>query len=309
MRRSIPPLNPLRTFESAARHRSFTRAAEELHVTQAAVSRQVAALEEYLGFKLFRRHNRDLEITDVGVRYAKAISKGFDIIESATDVLPIGRPHARSLNVRAYNTFAQCWLIPRLARFFELHPNVNLHLRTSVDEVDFDRDDVQMAIHYGRVRQSGVIVEPFLQDVIEPACSPALAAQLGNPPDLRKLKEFPLLQTVHRGQDWAVWLRHASLDNNNKQVRMFESSVLAYQAAAEGLGIAMAQVPLISKHLEAGQLVLPFKLPLARPYSHQLVYRPASEHVPALRAFRNWIFAEAGEDGLSAASAGQDAED
>ena len=104
MRRSIPPLNPLRTFEAAARHRSFTRAAEELHVTQAAVSRQVAALEEYLGFKLFRRHNRDLEITDVGVRYAKAISKGFDIIEAATDVLPIGRPHARSLNVRTYST-------------------------------------------------------------------------------------------------------------------------------------------------------------------------------------------------------------
>jgi LysR family glycine cleavage system transcriptional activator len=295
MRRSIPPLNPLRTFESAARHRSFTRAAEELHVTQAAVSRQVAALEEYLGFKLFRRLNRDLEITDVGVRYAKAISKGFDIIESATDVLPIGRPHARSLNIRTYNTFAQCWLIPRLARFFELHPNINLHLRTSVDEVDFDKDDVQMAIHYGRVRQSNVIVEPFLEDVIEPACSPEIAAQLGHPANLEKLVDFPLLQTVHRGQDWPAWLRHAKLENfNNRQVRMFESSMLAYQAASEGLGIAIAQVPLISKHIESRQLVLPFNLPLTRSYSHQLVYRPASEHVPALRAFRNWILAEAG---------------
>jgi LysR family glycine cleavage system transcriptional activator len=293
MRRSIPPLNPLRTFEAAARHRSFTRAAEELHVTQAAVSRQVATLEEYLGFKLFRRRNRDLEITDVGVRYAKAISKGFDVIESATDVLPIGRPHARSLNIRTYTTFAQCWLIPRLPRFVELHPNINLHLRTSVDEVDFDKDDVQLAIHYGRVRQSDVVVEPFLRDVIEPACSPTVAAKLGNPADLARLKDFPLLQTIHRGQDWSAWLRHAGQDHTNKQVLMFESSVLAYQAATEGLGFAMAQVALISKHIESGQLVLPFGKPLARPYSHQLVYRPASEHIPALRAFRNWIMAEA----------------
>ncbi len=125
-----------------------------------------------------------------------------------------------------------------------------------------------------------------------------MAADLGG--DLTRLKDFPLLQTVHRGQDWAAWLRHASLDSfNNKQIRMFESSVLAYQAAAEGLGIAMTQVPLISKDLESGQLVLPFDLPLARPHSHQLVYRPASEHVPALRAFRNWIFAEAGPGAVS----------
>jgi LysR family glycine cleavage system transcriptional activator len=294
MRRSLPPLNPLRTFESAARHRSFTRAAEELHVTQAAVSRQVATLEDYLGFKLFRRQNRDLEITDVGVRYAKAISRGFDIIEAATDVLPIGRPHARSLNVRTYTTFAQCWLIPRLPRFLELHPNINLHLRTSVDEVDFDKDDVQLAIHYGRVRQSGVVVEPFLHDVIDAACSPSLAARLGSPADLGRLNDFPLLQTVHRNQDWPLWLRKAGQDHSNKQVLMFESSVLAYQAAAEGIGFAMTQVALISKQLETGTLVLPFKRPLQRPHTHQLVYRPASEHVPALRAFRNWILAEAG---------------
>lgn len=295
MKRSIPPLNPLRTFESAARHLSFTRAAEELHVTQAAVSRQVAALEDYLGLKLFRRNKRDIEITDIGQRYARAISKGFDIIESATDVLPNGRPHARSLNVRAYNTFAQCWLIPRLAGFFELHPDINLHLRTSVDEVDFDKDDVQLAIHYGRVRQGGVVVEPFLQDVIQPACTPAMAARLGKPADPAKLADFPLLQTMHRGQDWTAWLRHAKLENfSQRQVRMFESSVLAYQAASEGLGIAMVQVPLVGKLLQSRQLVLPFNLPLTRPYSHQLVYRPASEHLPALRAFRDWILAEAG---------------
>ncbi len=293
MKRTLPPLNPLKTFEVAARQGSFTRAAEELHVSQAAVSRQVATLENYLGFKLFRRKNREIQLTEIGMRYAATITRALDQIENATEQLPISQPGVRFLHVRAYSTFAQYWLIPRLHRFFALHPNINLQLRASLDEVDFERDEVQVWIHYGRIHKTDVVVEPFLQDVIQPACTPEFARRLSAPPQLAELSQVPLLQTLHRPQDWPSWLTHVGLGGfNSSRIRIFENSALAYQAALEGLGIVIAQESLVERLLRTKQLVMPFRRPLVRPYSYQLVYRAGGQDTPAVRAFRDWIFTE-----------------
>lgn len=293
MRRTLPPLNPLKTFEVAARQGSFTRAAQELHVSQAAVSRQVATLENYLGFKLFRRRNRDIQLTEIGVRYAATVAKALDLIENATEQLPIAQPGVRFLHVRAYSTFAQYWLVPRLSRFFARHPNIHLQLRTSLEDVDFERDEVHVWIHYGRIRKEGVVVEPFLQDVIQPACTPVFAERLSNPPQPSDLSQVPLLQTLLRPQDWPSWLKHVGLAGfNSSRVRVFENSALAYQAALEGLGVVIAQESLVERFLKSGQLVTPFRRPLLRPHAYQLVYRAGSKDTPAVRAFREWILAE-----------------
>lgn len=280
----------MRVFEAAARHNSFTGAAEELRVTQAAVSRQVAVLEAYLGFKLFKRLNREVQLTDIGIRYAQKVTRAFDIIESATDELPVVRPSLRQLNVRVYSTFAQYWLIPRLSTFYAKHPNIQVNIHTSLDEVDFEKDDVHVWLHYGTVRQSNVTVEPFLGDTIQPACSPDFAKKLSKPPKVADIADLPMLQTLHRGRDWQAWLRfagHPRLKSN--KVRIFENSALAYQAAMDGLGIVIAQMAFIERYVAAGQLVTPFNLPLDRPHNYQLVYRSAGRGMPALEAFRDWL--------------------
>jgi LysR family glycine cleavage system transcriptional activator len=297
MRRTLPPLNPLRFFEVAARHESFTKAADELRVSQAAVSRQVSVLEAYLNTQLFRRRNREVKLTDVGAQYARAATQAFDVIERGTEELPVAGRHVPSLHVRVYTSFALNWLIPRLGRFYAKHPEVRLELGTSVEDVDLNKDDVDLWIHFGRVSHSDLIVEPFLHDVLQPAVSPRLLRNK-MPKDIKFLSELTLLQTVRRPRDWATWLHHATNGNvKPKRIEVFENSALAYEAAVEGLGFTMAQLPLIERHVGAGRLVPLFK-PLIRPNTHHSVYRTARKDFRPLRTFCSWITAEAAKSML-----------
>ena len=294
MKRALPPLNPLRTFEVAARHGSFTRAAEELGVTQAAVSRQVALLEDYLGASLFSRSNREIRLNASGQRYARSISESFDAIERATSSFPAQRRGIQSLVVRSYATFMQYWLIPRIPAFYAKNPHIELQLRASVDDVDFARQDVHVWIHFGAVNKPNVVAKPFIKDVIQPVCSPAMAKKIANMPIGEALSGVPILQTVHRPRDWNTWLRSVGIDNfKMRKVQTFENSALAYQAAMSGVGVAMAQLCLVEKHIQNGDLVALFGRPLMRPHSYHIVYSKSGEDIRGVRTFVSWLLSEA----------------
>lgn len=293
MRRQLPPLNPLRTFDAAARQGSFTAAAAELNVTQAAISRQVASLERYLGVKLFVRRNRDIKLTDHGRRYAASIGKALSIIDDAGLVFPSRKARVNTLHVQAYNTLAQFWLIPRLQRFLESRPNLDIQIRTSVEHVDFERDDIHVWLNFGPVNRSDLVVVPFLQDAIQPACSAELAEAYKGLGMEDILRHATILHASHRRGDWNAWLRHVGVTNlRPRRSIVFESSALVYEAATKGLGIALVQLPIAQAQLSSGQLVPLLDGPLVRPLFHQIVYHPSMADFPALQEFVEWIRSE-----------------
>lgn len=291
MPRHLPPLNPLRVFEAAARHVSFTRAADELSVTQAAVSRQIAVLEGYLRVSLFERHPSGLRLTEAGAAYLKSIRQAFDLIDAATAEVKAAST-AEILRLRVYNTFAICWLIPRLHAFRDLNPEVTIDLSTAVGPVDFERQDIEVSIALGDGEWPDLAVFKLFDDVIAPVCSPRFLT--GRPVlSVDDLARCPLLSARYRRRDWADWLAAAGSTLRPRNVLMFESSYLSYQAAKEGIGIAMGQIGLLGADLSRGDLVTPFPLQLKRPLAYYVVHPPRLARDRRIRAFRDWILAEA----------------
>ncbi len=292
MFRQLPPLNPLRMFEAAGRHVSFTRAAEEMGVTQAAVSRQVAVLESFLKVKLFERHHSELRLTDTGRRYLASISRAFDIVEeTTTNVRRVeGRP---VLRVRSYPTFARHWLIPRLSRFAAIHPEIDVRLSTAVSQPDFEHDNLDVSIQLGDGNWPGLTAWEIMPDVIAPVCSRALAQ--GDKPlrQLRDIGRHTLLHSRYRRSDWADWLAYAGLDIDATRGTVFDSSTLTYQAARADIGIAIGQINLLERELASGDLVLPFDDILRRSLSYYLVHPKRAGSSRKSLAFREWIIAEA----------------
>ena len=297
MARRIPPLNPLRVFEVVARTLNLTAAARELHVTQSAVSRQIGTLESYLGVELFRRERHGVELTRVGQTYAEQVVPAFDAIAHATERLAKATGQG-SLRVRTYTTFAAKWLIPRLPAFKKAHPGIDVRIVTAVPDVDFDRDGVDLAIQFGSGSWPRVQADLLFRDEIEPVCTPAYLKLHGGMRQREKLLAEPLLVSQFRRGDWDDWLSAQSLaDRAAGAERMFfSSSVLTWQAALDGLGMAIGQRALLTQELQSGQLVRPFARPLKRDSGHYLV-RPAVQRPSRkVTVFRDWI--------LQAASAG-----
>jgi len=294
MARRIPPLNPLYTFEAAARRSSFKLAAEELHVTQGAVSRQVRALEKYLGVDLFERHHRSVRITRVGKSFHDDLIGGFEKIEAATERLAANQSRT-TLVVRAYGTFANRWLIPRLAGFHKSNPNIFVDFTASMRAVDFEHEDVDVAVHFGVPGEREGLHQDFLIPVnIVPVCSPALinpTRPLRHPPDLQR---YTLLHTLSRPEDWPNWLRANGIvaDWASRGYR-FESSSMAYEAAINEVGVAAAVAALVQSDLKEGRLITPFPMTLSTPYAYWLVHPPTKAQNPAVVVFRNWIVEEA----------------
>lgn len=296
MARRIPPLNPLRVFEVVARTLNLTAAARELHVTQSAVSRQVGTLESYLGVELFRRERHGVVLTRAGQTYAKQIVPAFDAIASATEALTRATGQG-GLRVRTYTTFAAKWLIPRLPAFKKAHPGIDVRIVTAVPDVDFDRDGVDLAIQYGEGHWPRVEADLLFRDEIEPVCTPAYLKQLGGVRQRDKLLEGPLLVSQFRRDDWDDWLAAQGLSERaaGGERMYFSSSVLTWQAAIDGLGVAMGQPALLAQELQTGQLLRPFALPLQRNSGHFLV-RPAVQRPSRkVTAFRDWILQAAAE--------------
>lgn len=297
--KSLPPLNALRVFESAARHMSFTKAAEELHVTPGAVSQQIKTLEDFIGGRLFRRTKRALLLTDAAQASLPILREAFDKLEEAARILT-ARGDSKRLTVSVAPSLAAKWLVPRLDRFNERFPEVEVWISADMEVVDFAVDDVDLAIRYGGGRYPGLEVELLMEESIIPVCSPRLmtgAHPLRTPQDLQ---HHPLLHDGSPDTDdvsspnWAMWLKAADVDGvDAKRGPKFNQSSLVIEAAVAGKGVALAKSTIALADLEAGRLVAPFDLTTPSTFSYYLVHPASKSRSAAVKAFKKWVREEA----------------
>lgn len=294
MIRRIPPLNPLRVFEVVARTQNLTAAAAELNVTQSAVSRQIATLETYLGMELLRRERHGVSLTRAGHSYAQQLLPAFEQIASATRALVKGSGE-RALRVRTYTTFAAKWLIPRLGEFRRLHPGIEVNITNAVPDVDFDRDKADVAVQFGAGRWPRTQALFLFGDEIEPVCSPAYLKQYApNAQFPVSLLRQQLLVSHYRRSDWSVWLAATGLAHEARDALQmtFGSSVLTWQAAIDGLGMAIGQNRLLAVEFDKGLLVRPFAQfakPVQRDQGYYLVWPLRSRESRKRALFRDWL--------------------
>jgi LysR family transcriptional regulator, glycine cleavage system transcriptional activator len=292
----LPSLNGLRAFEAAARHLSFTNAAAELNVTQTAISHQIRRLEEELGVPLFVRRNRTLDLTPAAKDYLPGVRAAFQDLRHATDRL-LRRDNANVLTVSTLASFAAKWLLPRLASFQETHPGIDVRMTTSMELVDFEKDNVDAAIRYGRGQWPGVRAVWLMADELFPVCSPALLKgthPLRRPEDLAY---HELLYTSGYSDDWRLWLTAAEvpLDTAARRGLTFDLSFMTVQAAIDGLGVAIGRTSYVRDDIESGRLVVPFNTTLPADAGFYLVSPETTADTPKLTAFRKWLTAAAGQ--------------
>ncbi len=292
MARSLPPLNALRAFEAAARHLSFTLAAEELHVTQAAVSHQVKGLEDHLGVALFRRLPRRLYLTEEGQALLPELTAGFDRLAQA--VTRVGRQgQAGPLAVTLLTTFALGWLVPRLPRFQLKHPEIDVQLNTSARIVDFAREEVDCGVRHGLGNWPGVSMLRVMDSYLTPLCPPELAGRLRRYEDLAHV---PVVHALGPTDEWASWLRAVGLpDLPLARGPAFDSTMIAVQAAMRGPAVAIGDPRFYPTELESGRLVQPFECVIPEEKAWWFVCLPAMEGRPKIRAFRDWLIEEAAQ--------------
>lgn len=283
----LPPLNALRTFEATAKVSSMNKAATELHVTPAAVSKQIQALESFLAVRLFHRGTRGLQLTPAGERYYAHISTALSSIRHATREIS-GLANSAALKIRSYTTFSMYWLIPRLSSFHALHPDINIDLTTSTQWVDFDAEDVDAAIRLGEGNWPGYISIPLVPNILVAVCSPGLAESLH---DVADLEHTTLLHTIARPDDWRHWLSSVGCQaTQDLSHRNYESSVLVYQAATQGQGVALAQKTLVQPLIDSGELVYAFSHELNMgSYTYYFVVPENRELRPQLTVFKEWL--------------------
>jgi LysR family transcriptional regulator, glycine cleavage system transcriptional activator len=296
MPRRLPSLNALKAFEAAARHESFTRAAEELCVTQGAVSHQVKALGAELGFRLFHRELQRLVITEAGRSYLEVVRDAFDRLAAGTERL-LQRQSAGVLTVSTSPNFAAKWLVHRLGRFAEVHPSIDLRVSASLHHVDFAREDVDVAVRHGDGSWSGLHVTRLCTETLFPVCSPKLLRGRHSLRQPSALRHHVLLHCDDR-RDWAKWLDVAGVDGADLgRGPVFNQASMAIDAAIEGQGVALARTALAAWDLLAGRLVrLPFGSALPVPYAYWIVCPRATADLPKITAFRKWLVGEADDD-------------
>ncbi|WP_227712020.1 transcriptional regulator GcvA [Sneathiella sp. P13V-1] len=289
----LPPLNSLRAFEAAARHLSFSKAAEELYVTPAAVSHQIKGLEEWLGIQLFRRLNRSVILTDVGQTYLKSVRDGLETLSDGTERI-LNREAGGALTVSTLPSFAARWLLPRLSRFREKYPDMDVRLSASDHLTDFAREDVDLVIRYGHGNYPDLHSELLLnEDSLFPVCSPALlkgARPLEKPEDL---VHHTLLHDDMR-VDWEMWLAAANVSGvDSKKGLTFNDSSMLLMAAMEGQGVALGRSTLAEQDLAAGRLVKLFDMELKGHHAYYIIFPPERINDPNIQVFREWLFEEA----------------
>lgn len=296
--RRLPPLNSLRVFESAARHLSFTKAAEELHVTPGAVSQQIKALEDFIGTPVFRRHKRTLLLTDEAQAGLPVLRDGFEKLAEATRLIA-ARADSGKLTVSVAPSLAAKWLVPRLDRFHTRFPDVDVWVSADMDVVDFSVDDVDVAIRYGPGGYGNLEVEHLMAESIVPVCSPGLmigAHPLKSPHDLA---HHTLLHDGSPDQDescptWPMWLKAAGVTGvDGSRGPKFNQSSLVIEAAVAGKGVALAKSQLALADLEAARLVIPFDMTTPSAFAYYIVHPQSRSASPAVNAFKAWLHEEA----------------
>ncbi|MFT5521162.1 MAG: LysR family glycine cleavage system transcriptional activator [Enterobacterales bacterium] len=291
MSRRLPPLNSLRTFESAARHLSFTKASEELFVTQAAVSHQIKHLEEFLGLALFHRKNRKLTLTEEGIEYWPQIRDIFEQLKNATENIQSAGATG-SLNVSVIPAFAIEWLIPRLDQFKALYPEIDVRITANNqgNEVDFFGEDIDVAIYFSKGRyRKGIYKQRLLDEYLIPLCSPRLLNSdkpLVEPEDL---KNHTLLHQTST-EDWSRWLSKAGVSGINlTHGTVFSHTVMLLQAAIHGQGVAIGYSVLAQQEINSGRLITPFDITLSSINSYDFACPDGNQQKPKIAAFREWL--------------------
>jgi len=312
MTRRLPPLNSLRVFEAAARHLSFAKAALELNVTPGAISHQVKTLEGYLGIKLFRRRNRAIELTLSGEAFLPKLRDGFDSLADAVERI-LAQQKVATLAISTAPSLAVRWLTPRLAHFVAAHPDIDVRITASTSLIDVRGDapasnresvanpteDTDIAIRFGTGLYPGFRAEKLLPVSVTAMCSPRLLdgeRGLRSPSDLQHhaLLKDDAVYFAAETPDWDVWLEAAGASGiDTSRGVHFSHSVLALDAAADGLGVVLGNPMLAAPDLAAGRLVIPFETRLPSAFAYYVVCSEASCDRPDILAFRGWLRAEA----------------
>ena len=294
----LPPLTALRAFEAAARHLSFAKAAEELYVTPAALSYQIKSLETDLGIPLFRRLNRAVELTEAGRLLSPGVSDGFNALKAA--VRNVNRMReGRGLVLTAGPAFTAKWLAPRIYRFVERRPDIELRLVASLKKMDFARDEVDAAIRFTRQdEEPGCYVETLVHELMTPVCAPALAARLKSPSDLvgAPLVHDDSLSLMQKPPNWGDWLRAAGVETDWSRGPKFSNADQALEAAAAGGGVALGRLSLAATDLSAGRLVAPFDIAIDSGAHFNFVCPSGMETRPDYAALLAWLRDELAEE-------------
>lgn len=288
MARRLPPLNSLKCFEAAGRLLSFTRAAQELNVTQAAVSHQIKVLEKDLAVDLFFRYPRRLALTEQGKTLLPEVMEAFDKVSSAVRALQRTQS-SQAISVRLAPSFAAKWLSPRLKYFWQHYPGIDLQLYHAHPQVDFNREDIDIAVTYGKGNWPGLVSEPLLSLDFFPVCSPAFLDNDKPLTDINNLRYYTLLHDADY-QIWADWFKLAGLhDIETRRGTIIDDTNVLMQAAVDGQGVALGSTTFVDELLESGRLVKPFDLTLKNDSAYHVVCPKSHLEKPAVKAFRDWL--------------------
>ena len=295
MNERLPPLTALRAFEAAARHMSFAKAADELHVTPAVLSYQIKSLETELGQPLFRRLNRAVELTAAGKALSPGTTEAFERLRAAwrqTRRLQ----DSGVLTVTAGPAFTSKWLAPRMYEFAQKHPEIDLRFVASLRLVDFDRDEVDLAIRFGTEVEDGLFAEPLIAEWLTPIMPPALAETLTGPQDLPRV---PLIHddsliNFATPTDWDTWCAAAGVSLDTSHGPRFSQADHSLDAAMSGAGVVLGRITLATRALESGRLVAPFDVGIVADAQFRFVCPAGAETKPKIAAFRAWVMQEIG---------------
>ncbi|MFA9219431.1 MAG: LysR family transcriptional regulator [Sphingomonadaceae bacterium] len=293
MRRKIPNTWALMAFDASARHESFTKAAHELALTQSAICRQVAGLESFLGVQLFHRSKRGVTLTDAGRTYSRHVALRLNAVERDTLELMAHRGLGGTLELAVLPTFATRWLIPRLARFQRVHPDITVNLTTSTRPFLFNGTDFDAAIHCGEAVWPGVRADTLMRENLVAVCSPALIAPHTSL-DATQLQAYPLLQQTTRPYVWRQWFESQGLTVEHDMTGLrFELFSMLTHAAIHQMGVALVPPFLVEDELKAGALCMPVSHPFESGNTYRLLYPEGKAESSTLNYFRAWLADEA----------------
>lgn len=290
--RRIPSFKALRAFESTMRHGTLSAAARDLNVTPGAISRQISALEDDMGLKLMTRHHEGITPNQAGEKLARALTKSFKDIADVIEEVREGTLR-ETLTLKVFPTFAIQWLIPRLANFHSLAPDIDLHIRTSLADARFDVEEIDVAVMIGNGDWPRLRSHRLFPRLFTLVCSPTLLEKAGSGPEAALRSSRILYSDLHI-EHWGQWLGQAGFhDIDISRGTLFENSSLAYQAARDGAGFALGQIDLLREDLRTGRLITPFETVTTGKREYYVAYRQHDADQPAIRKLVDWLVSEA----------------
>lgn len=288
------PLNPLRAFAIASRHRTFTAAANHMGVSQVAISRQIAILENYLDVKLFERSSRSVKLTDVGRSFGFELASIFDDLERASERI-LSDESDNTINLRIYPTFANHWLLPRLSEFKTNYPEYRVRFDTAVEPLDFRGTHLDVAVQLGTSNWRDAKGRKLFDEVVDVVCSPEYSARFSNFETPEDFDRADLLHAKYRRREWDTWATNTGYNVNHREGMEFDTSLLTYAATKRGLGLAIGQLELLKLELDAGELVRPFNKPVQTDSAFYVVWPTTKSVSTKTRCFIDWLLAANGE--------------